>query len=70
MYSTYSTHVVIKKQTWDLYGLILTVVDKGEALDQCENLHEPVGQVQFVVFEKIYKGLFIPNCTQNHEVMY
>ena len=30
MYSTYSTHVVIKRQTWDLYGLILTVVDKGE----------------------------------------
>ena len=27
-------------------------------------LHEPVGQVQFEVFEKIYKCLFIPNCTK------
>ena len=25
-------------------------------------LHEPVGQVQFVVFEKIYQCLFISNC--------
>ena len=23
-------------------------------------MHEPVGRVHFVVFEKIYKGLFIP----------
>ena len=27
-------------------------------------LHEPYGLVQFVVFEKIYKCLFIPNCTR------
>ena len=27
-------------------------------------LHEPVGRVQFVVFKKIYKCLFIPNCTR------
>ena len=27
-------------------------------------LHEPVGWVQFVVLEKIYKCLFIPNCTR------
>ena len=27
-------------------------------------LHESVGRVQFVVFEKIYECLFIPNCTR------
>ena len=27
-------------------------------------MHEPVGRVQFVVFEKNYKCLFIPNCTK------
>ena len=27
-------------------------------------MHEPVGQVQFVVFEKINKCLFIPSCTR------
>ena len=25
-------------------------------------LHEPVGRVQLVVFEKLYECLFIPNC--------
>ena len=27
-------------------------------------LREPVGQVQFVVFKKFYKWLFISNCTR------
>ena len=30
--------------------------------------HEPVGRVQFVVFEKIYKGLFILNCLFENEI--
>ena len=33
-------------------------------LTRLTKLHEAVGRVQFVVFEKIYKCLFIPNCTR------
>ena len=40
-------------------------INKHEYIFQrLTKLHEPVGRVQFVVFEKIYECLFIPNCTR------
>ena len=34
------------------------------SLTRLTKLHKAVGRVQFVVFEKIYKCLFIPDCTK------
>ena len=39
-------------------------ISTSKFFQRLKKLHEPVGRVQFVVFEKIYSCLFIPNCTR------
>ena len=46
------------------------MISSAVGLTKLTKLHEPVGLVQFVVFEKIYSCLFIPNCTRNHVITY
>ena len=47
---------------WATTGI--PVISTIKFFQRLTKLHEPVGRVQFVVFEKINKCLFIPNCTR------
>ena len=40
-------------------------INKHESIfPKTDKIAQPVGRVQFVIFEKIHKCLFIPNCTR------
>ena len=47
-----------------ILSAIWNEISTGKIFQRRPKLHEPRGWVQFVVFEKIYKCLFIPNCTR------
>ena len=40
----------------------LEYIGTSKFFQRLTKLHEPVGRVQFVVLEKNYECLFIPNC--------
>ena len=47
-----------------ILSAIWNEISTSKIFQRRPKLHKPVGRVQFVVFEKIYKCLFIPNCTR------